>query len=74
GEVRRSSGDGAVGRAGRHPDQEAAVAEIADALEAALGCPVSVAPAGDGYRAQLRFASAAEAVELARRLGRRGVG
>ncbi|MGH2913904.1 MAG: ParB/RepB/Spo0J family partition protein [Solirubrobacteraceae bacterium] len=74
GEVRRSSGDGAVGRAGRHPDQEAAVAEIADALEAALGCPVSVAPSGDGYRAQLRFDSAAEAVELARRLGRRGVG
>ncbi len=51
-----------------HPDQEAAVAEIADALESALGRPVAVSAARDGYRAQLRFTSADEALELARLL------
>ncbi len=51
-----------------HPDQEAAVAEIGDALGEALGADVEVAPVGRGYRVQLTFASADEALALARRL------
>ena len=57
-------------RAGRslHPDQAAAIEEIADALGGALGADVAVAPSGDGYRAVLRFESAEEAIALADRL------
>jgi ParB family transcriptional regulator, chromosome partitioning protein len=51
-----------------HPDQEAAIAEIADRLETAIGRQVQVTVAGDGYRAQLSFSSADEALELARSL------
>jgi ParB family chromosome partitioning protein len=51
-----------------HPDQEAAIAQINDTFEAALGRPVEVTPAGTGYRAQLTFASAEEALDLARNL------
>ncbi len=52
-----------------HPDQEAAIAQIADALEEALGANVEVAPGrGSGYRAQLTFGSVDEALDLARRL------
>jgi ParB family transcriptional regulator, chromosome partitioning protein len=53
---------------GLHPDQEAAIAEIADRLEAALGRQVHVTAAGDGYRVQISFASADEALDLARSL------
>jgi ParB family transcriptional regulator, chromosome partitioning protein len=57
-----------------HPDQLAATREIADALEAVLGAEVAVSPArGGGYRAELSFATATEAVELARRLRPRAV-
>jgi ParB family transcriptional regulator, chromosome partitioning protein len=57
-----------------HPDQLAATREIADALEGALGAEVAVRPTpGGGYRAELAFATAAEAVELARRLRPRAV-
>jgi ParB family transcriptional regulator, chromosome partitioning protein len=51
-----------------HPDQEAAIAQINDTFEAALGRPVEVTPAGTGYRAQVTFESAEEALELARNL------
>ncbi len=51
-----------------HPDQEAAIAEIGDTFEAALGREVKVSPSGAGFRAQLEFASAEEALELARSL------
>jgi ParB family chromosome partitioning protein len=51
-----------------HPDQEAAIAEIGDILEAALGREVKVSPSGAGFRAQLEFASAEEALGLARSL------
>ena len=52
-----------------HPDQEAAIAQIADALGEALGSDVDVRPAaGAGYRVQLSFESADAALELARRL------
>ncbi|HUR87177.1 MAG TPA: chromosome partitioning protein ParB, partial [Solirubrobacteraceae bacterium] len=53
-----------------HPDQQAAAAEIADALGSALGVEVRVRPRGDGYRVELEFDDAADAVALARRLGR----
>jgi ParB family transcriptional regulator, chromosome partitioning protein len=53
---------------GLHPDQEAAIAEIGDTFEAALGREVKVSASGEGFRAQLEFASAEEALELARSL------
>jgi ParB family chromosome partitioning protein len=52
-----------------HPDQQAAIEQIADALQEALGANVDVTPGpGRGYRAQLSFASLDEALDLARRL------
>lgn len=52
-----------------HPDQEAAMAQIADSLGAALGADVEVSPkGGKGYRVQLAFDSVDEALDLARRL------
>jgi ParB family chromosome partitioning protein len=55
---------------GLHPDQEAAIAQIGDTFEAALGREVKVSASGAGFRAQLEFASAEEALELARSLTR----
>ena len=52
-----------------HPDQEAAIDQIADAFGTALGCSVEVTAAAGGYRAHLHFSSVEEALELARRLG-----
>ena len=60
-------------RAGVHPDQLEAMSEIAEALEAVLGAEVRVRPAGGGYRAELAFASAQEAILLAQRLRPRAV-
>jgi ParB family chromosome partitioning protein len=52
-----------------HPDQQAAMVRITDALGAALGCEVEVtAVSGGGYRAQLGFESVEEALDLVRRL------
>ena len=56
------------GRAAVHPDQEAASAAIADALAAALGTEVRVRPRGTGYKVEVAFDSADEAIALARRL------
>jgi ParB family chromosome partitioning protein len=56
------------GRAATHPDQDAAAAEIADALSAALGTDVRVRPRGTGYKVELAFESADEALLLARAL------
>jgi ParB family chromosome partitioning protein len=61
------------GRAAIHPDQEAAAAQIADALSAALGAEVSVRPRGTGFKAEVAFDSADEALALARRLRPRAV-
>jgi ParB family chromosome partitioning protein len=59
---------------GMHPDQEAAVVEIAAALGRALGAEVRVRPrAGGRYSAELTFDSPQEALELARGLSRPGV-
>jgi ParB family transcriptional regulator, chromosome partitioning protein len=52
-----------------HPDQEQATLEIAEALGEALGAEVRVKPARDGgYRAEMTFSTAEEAIELAGRL------
>jgi ParB family transcriptional regulator, chromosome partitioning protein len=51
-----------------HPDQEAAIVQINDTLQAAFGRDVEVTATADGYRAHLSFESADEALELARRL------
>jgi ParB family chromosome partitioning protein len=54
---------------GVHPDQEHAAREIAQTLGAALGSEVRVKATGDGrYNAQLSFATAEEARELAQRI------
>lgn len=57
-----------------HPDQEAALELIAEALGAALGRDVDVAPTkGSGYRVQLTFESLDDALDAARRLRVRAV-
>jgi ParB family transcriptional regulator, chromosome partitioning protein len=56
------------GRAALHPDQEAAAAEIAETLGAALGTEVRVRPRGTGYKVEMAFESADDAVALAARL------
>jgi ParB family chromosome partitioning protein len=56
-----------------HPDQQAAAAEIADALGGALGIEVSVRPRAGGYRVELSFDDPAQALALARRLRPRAV-
>jgi ParB family transcriptional regulator, chromosome partitioning protein len=57
-----------------HPDQEQAATDIAEALAGALGADVQVRPTRDGrYSAQLSFATAEEAIELARRIRPRAV-
>jgi ParB family chromosome partitioning protein len=61
------------GRASRrprlHPDQEAAVRDLTERLEAALGRPVEVMVDGDGFRATLRLGSVSDAHGLLERLG-----
>jgi ParB family chromosome partitioning protein len=56
------------GRVAVHPDQAAAIEQIADALGEALGAAVEVSPAGRGYRAQLTFDSLDQALDFARRV------
>jgi ParB family transcriptional regulator, chromosome partitioning protein len=51
-----------------HPDQEAAIEQIADAVGSALGMGVDVTAAAGGYRAHLHFSSTEEALEFARRM------
>lgn len=63
----------ATGRAAVHPDQAHAAEEIATALAAALGTDVRVRTAGTGFKVELAFASADEAVALARRVRPRAV-
>jgi len=56
-----------------HPDQVAAVEQIADAWGGALGIEVVVKPRGNGYRVELAFEDPDEALALARRLRPRAV-
>ena len=58
------------GRSAVHPDQQAAMSQIADALGAALGTEVRIRPRGTGYKVELAFASSDEALALARRVAR----
>jgi ParB family chromosome partitioning protein len=51
-----------------HPDQEAAAAEIAAALGEALGSDVRVRPRGTGYKVELAFQNADDAIALAHRV------
>ena len=57
---------------GLHPDQEAAIVQINDALQAAFGRDVKVTATADGYRAHLSFGSPDEALEFVRRLRTEG--
>jgi ParB family transcriptional regulator, chromosome partitioning protein len=53
-----------------HPDQIEAAREVAEALSSALGAEVRARPSrGGGYSVELSFASADDAIALARRLG-----
>jgi len=75
-ESRARGGRPAKPRAGRgkvvmHPDQEAALDGLAEALAEALGVPVKVAPRGAGCRVEMAFSNLGEARELVERLGRR---
>ena len=69
----RSASPPARARSLTHPDQQAAAAQIADALGGALGIEVTVKPQGDGYRVELQFDDPGEALALARRLRPRAV-
>jgi ParB family transcriptional regulator, chromosome partitioning protein len=80
-ESRARAADGPAGKRRRarsrphlHPDQAAAIELISDALAAALGREVDVAPAkGSGYRVQISFESLDDALDVARRLRVRAV-
>jgi ParB family chromosome partitioning protein len=52
------------------PDEQAALEQIADVLAGALGVDVTIDRAGNGYRAELRFGTFQQAVELADRVSR----
>jgi ParB family transcriptional regulator, chromosome partitioning protein len=62
-----------AGRAAVHPDQAHAAEEVAVALGAALGTDIRVRTAGTGFKVELAFDSADEAIALARRLRPRAV-
>jgi ParB family chromosome partitioning protein len=54
------------------PERAQAMADVGDAIEAALGHEVSVRAKGEGVAVELRFDDLAEAQELARNLRKRG--
>jgi ParB family chromosome partitioning protein len=51
-----------------HPDQEAAMGALAEAYGELLGRDVAVRPRGEGFRIEVDFASAEDALKLAARL------
>jgi ParB family chromosome partitioning protein len=59
-------------RAPVDPDAQAALRDVADALEEAIGHEVTTRAKGEGIVAELRFDDAREAHALARRLRKRG--
>ncbi len=65
-----SPSDRSAGGTALHPDQEAAMAQIAENLGGLLGTDVRVRPRGTGYKAEVVFADAAEAQALVQRLRR----
>jgi ParB family chromosome partitioning protein len=54
-----------------HPDQEAALGGLGEALTESLGVPVQITPRGAGCRVELSFSNLGEARELVERLERR---
>jgi ParB family chromosome partitioning protein len=54
-----------------HPDQQQAIAHIAEALETLLGRDVQVRPEGGGYRVSIDFESPDDALKLVARLSSR---
>ena len=72
-EANATSRPATKGRAPVHPDQEAAAARISDAFGAVLGTEVKVKPRGAGYKVEIAFDDADEALALARRLRPRAV-
>jgi ParB family transcriptional regulator, chromosome partitioning protein len=54
-----------------HPDQEAALEGLGEALTEALGVPVAITPRGAGCRVEMSFSNLGEARELVERLERR---
>lgn len=58
-------------RATPDPDAQAALRDVADALEEAIGYEVTTRPKGEGIVAELRFDDARDAHALARRLRKR---
>jgi ParB family chromosome partitioning protein len=66
---RATRGGGRRPARGPHPDQADAIEQISEALGAALGCDVEVAPGkGSGYKVEISFESIDDALDLARRL------
>ncbi|HEY4897461.1 MAG TPA: ParB/RepB/Spo0J family partition protein [Solirubrobacteraceae bacterium] len=65
---RSREGGRSASRRTPHPDQQEAARDIAEALGGALGMDVEVRPGRSGYRVQLTFADADEAIALARRI------
>ena len=61
---------GGVVRGGLHPDQEAAISDIAQTLGTALGAEVKVRPAPRGFKVELEVADYEEAAALAGRIAR----
>jgi ParB family transcriptional regulator, chromosome partitioning protein len=59
------------GKVVMHPDQEAALEGLGEALTEALGVHVKVAPRGAGCRVEMAFSNLGEARELIERLSRR---
>jgi len=77
--AREANGGSAPGPRGRstarrtlHPDQEAAIAEIAETLGGALGTEVKVKPHGDRFKVELEVSTVEEAQALAARAGHPG--
>jgi ParB family chromosome partitioning protein len=69
--AKRASATPGRGRVSRHPDQQAALARIADELEGALGHEVTMSVARNGLRAELRFDDLEQALGFARSIGAR---
>jgi ParB family chromosome partitioning protein len=63
-----ADGQPATASATEHPDRQAAIEQITDALGAALGADIKVRGAARGFTVQLSFSSVDEALELAERL------
>jgi ParB family transcriptional regulator, chromosome partitioning protein len=74
GRTRSPRRGGRPARTAAHPDQLQAAGELAHTLSIALGAEVEVKPdASGGYRAEIAFASTAEAMEFARRIRPRAI-